>query len=137
MKDGLASGKSRRRAVKVELPPPPRGNCYVTSEALYWILGGKAAGWKPMHMRLDDGESHWFLQHETGLRVDPTRLQFLFDGTPKPDYSKARGKGFLTTKASKRTIEMMLAMTYGVRFAMGAELEAEFRRGATHGFQRG
>jgi hypothetical protein len=30
-----------------------RGNCYYTSEALYHILGGKAAGWKPMRITMD------------------------------------------------------------------------------------
>lgn len=35
-----------------------RGNCYVTSEALYHLPGGKASGWKPMTVR-HEGAVHW------------------------------------------------------------------------------
>ena len=86
-----------------------RGNCYVTSEALYHHLGGKRAGWKPMFLRLDSGESHWFLKHNTGLILDATAKQF---GRQKPDYSKARGNGFLTLRPSKRARVLMDKMLW-------------------------
>ena len=84
-----------------------RGNCYVASEALYHILGGKPAGWTPMQMRTED-DSHWFLKHESGLIIDPSALQF----KKLPDYSKARGRGFLTKKPSKRTLVLMDMITW-------------------------
>lgn len=106
-----------------------RGNCYVTCEALYHLLGGKAAGWKPMTLR-HEGDTHWYLiklewdpelgpwlDRDKGLikggwvervRLDPTVSQFK---TP-PDYSKGRGRGFLTKKPSKRARAMMQAMVW-------------------------
>lgn len=79
-----------------------RGNCYVASEALYHLLGGKFAGWKPMQMRIAGG-SHWFLKHRSGVILDPTRDQF----SMLPDYHLARGRGFLTKQPSKRAVVLM------------------------------
>jgi len=79
-----------------------RGNCYVTCEALYHLIGGKRAGWKPMQMKYC-GESHWFLKHDFGIILDPTARQFEVE----PDYSEARGRGFLTKRPSKRAQELM------------------------------
>ncbi len=79
-----------------------RGNCYVASEALYHLLGGKASGWTPMVMRTET-DTHWFLKHTDGLIVDPTVGQF----DAIPDYSLARGCGFLTKNPSKRAAELM------------------------------
>lgn len=87
---------------------PLRGNCYVTSEALYHLLGGKAAGWKPMHLRVN-GESHWFLSHTSGTIVDPTRKQF---GRMELSYDEARGTGFLTKEPSKRARKLMKEMLW-------------------------
>lgn len=85
-----------------------RGNCYVTSEALYHLLGGKAAGWKPMRIS-GEHDTHWFLVNTiTGQRVDATAKQFM---TP-PDYSKAVGAGFLTKLPSKRARQMMNRMVW-------------------------
>lgn len=84
-----------------------RGNCYVTSEALYHLLGGAAAGWKPMTLR-HEGDTHWFLRHASGLVLDATASQF----KRPPDYSKARGRGFLTRKPSRRAQELMQNLTW-------------------------
>jgi hypothetical protein len=84
-----------------------RGNCYVTCEALFHLLGGKASGWKPMVMR-HEGDTHWFLKHSSGLIMDPTVKQF----KTKPNYSLARGCGFLTKKPSKRARKLMQIMMY-------------------------
>lgn len=86
---------------------PARGNCYVASEALYHLLGGKLSSWKPMRMR-HEGDSHWFLQHWSGLILDPTAAQF----KTIPDYTKARGCGFLTVKPSKRAVALMGRMVW-------------------------
>lgn len=87
-----------------------RGNCYITCEALYHLLGGKASGYKPMYMK-HEGTSHWFLQLTFGwaaydkktIIIDPTVKQF----KNKPDYSKAKGKGFLTKRPSKKARALM------------------------------
>lgn len=79
-----------------------RGNCYAASEALYHLLGGKKAGWKPMQMRHED-DTHWFLQHETGFILDPTAKQFKH----KPNYAQARGRGFLTKGPSAKAQVLM------------------------------
>ncbi len=81
-----------------------KGNCYATSEALFHLLGGKSAGYKPMRLRVKgEKECHWFLKHSSGLILDPTKRQF----KKTPDYSKAIGCGFLTKKPSKRARAMM------------------------------
>ena len=97
-----------------------RGNCYVTCEALYHLLGGKKNGYMPMVMR-HEGDTHWFLRWEDPdhlvsnsmwsrppVYLDPTASQF----KSKPRYSKARGCGFLTKKPSKRAKELMKKMVW-------------------------
>ena len=81
----------------------PRGNCYIASEALYHLLGGKAAGWKPMRVKMKH-DIHWFLKHESGLIIDPTVSQFKSE---LPNYNKAVGIGFLTKRPSKKAQELM------------------------------
>ena len=49
------------------------------------------------------GDTHWFLQHNSGLIVDPTAAQFKH----QPNYSRARGRGFLTAQPSKRAQVLM------------------------------
>ncbi len=85
-----------------------RGNCYVASEALYHLLGGKAAGWTPQQMQ-HEGDSHWFLKHSDGMIIDPTVMQF--DKTP--DYSRASGRGFMTKIPSKRARKLMMKILWG------------------------
>lgn len=84
-----------------------RGNCYVTSEALYHLLGGKESGWKPMRMRWE-GDTHWFLKRHDGMILDLTTLQFKH----KPNYALAVGCGFLTKKPSKRAQSLMDKMLW-------------------------
>ncbi len=83
-----------------------KGHCYVASEALYHLLGGKEAGWTPHHVQ-HEGGPHWFLKHAGGRIIDPTSDQFK---TPVP-YHKGQGGGFLTDFPSERTrgvLERML-----------------------------
>jgi hypothetical protein len=93
-----------------------RGNCYVTCEALYHLLGGKKVGLKPMFIR-HEGQPHWFLRctsanifsgHEVTVDIDPTSKQF----KTVPDYSKGKGKGFLTKKPSKRARALMKTLLW-------------------------
>lgn len=92
------------------------GNCYVASEALYHILGGKKAGWKPMRSKMlgpdKKLDTHWVLKHESGLIIDASRLQFT--NPDKIDYSTFRGAGFLTKKPSKRAKELIRKLTWQV-----------------------
>lgn len=84
------------------------GYCYVASEALYHLSGGKAAGLKPMFIR-HEGEPHWFLQHNSGAIIDLTFEQF----KKLPPYNKAKGKGFLTKQPSKRAKILMKRVKNG------------------------
>lgn len=89
-----------------------KGNCYVTCEALYHLLGGKAAGLTPHTLR-HEGSVHWYLvmRHRDMTRViDPTASQF----KTTPDYSVGRGRGFLTRKPSKRAQKMMEVMVWQI-----------------------
>ena len=88
-----------------------RGNCYVTCEALYHLLGGKAAGWKPMRMKWE-GDTHWFLTNtNTGQKLDPTKSQF--KNPPEGmDYRAAVGSGFLTKEPSRRAKELMKVLVW-------------------------
>jgi len=85
-----------------------RGNCYSTCEALYHLLGGKNSGFTPQYVKLKDGETHWFLRYFSGLILDPTAKQFKI----KPNYSKAKGCGFLTKKPSKKAKALMEIMLW-------------------------
>lgn len=79
-----------------------RGNCYVTSEAIYHLLGGKGAGWTPIRMRVGN-ITHWALRHESGLVLNATAHQF----GKRLSYSQARGSGFLTKEPSARARDLM------------------------------
>jgi hypothetical protein len=76
---------------------PVRGHCYVASEALFHLSGGKAAGWNVYRIR-HEGTVHWFLRDPRGDVVDLTAGQFR---QPVP-YAQATHTGFLTLLPSKR-----------------------------------
>lgn len=82
------------------------GHCYIASEALYHMLGGKGSGLKPCNGRLGDTQ-HWWLEDGDGNVIDPTADQFP-DGFP---YESGRGRGFLTAKPSKRARILMERIT--------------------------
>ena len=83
-------------------PNPVRGHCYVASEAAYHLMGGKASGYVPCHIR-HEGGSHWFLRGSDGTVIDITSGQF---ATPVP-YHSGTGKGFLTRQPSRRAQVVM------------------------------
>ena len=89
-------------------PCRDNGNCYVASEALYHLLGGKAAGWTPMQMAMN-GANHWFLKHWSGLIIDATAAQFRGQRIP---YHTARGRGFLTKTPSRRARLLMRKLVF-------------------------
>jgi hypothetical protein len=76
------------------------GHCYVATEALWHLLGGKRSGYQPYVISLPENETHWFLQHkDSGRRLDVTKAQFGKDPIP---YEQARCTGFLTVHPSRR-----------------------------------
>jgi hypothetical protein len=94
-----------------------RGNCYYTSEALYHILGGRAAGWKPMRITMVSAggsvENHWFLKHQDGMILDGSKRQFdAKHWWPKPNYAEAVGSGFLTKRPSRRAAWLIEMLTW-------------------------
>lgn len=95
--------------------PKLRGNCYVTCEALWHLLGGMKSNWTPHVYRFASGETHWFLRHNVlHIVLDPTRKQFtkLSDWEMKNLYYEARGCGFLTKKPSRRAAKLMKEMLW-------------------------
>ena len=93
-----------------------RGNCYVTCEALYHLLGGKKSVWKPYYMK-HEGDSHWFLSMVTLYPAMNFEPQYILDPTVRqfktvPNYWEAKGKGFLTKKPSKRAKALMKQLVW-------------------------
>lgn len=86
---------------------PTAGHCYAASEALFHLLGGKAAGLTPMQVR-HEGVSHWFLRTPDGP-LDPTADQF----TTPVSYRDAVGRGFLTREPSTRAAEILRRVATG------------------------
>lgn len=92
--------------------PAAKGHCYAATEALFYMVGGKEAGWVPHCLshanwpeELAEGETHWFLKHkEKGIIADPTQDQF--EGVEIP-YERGRGNGFLTKEPSHRARVIM------------------------------
>jgi hypothetical protein len=74
-------------------PNPLRGHCSVASEAVYFLLGGKKAGWTPTTIKVGD-EVHWYLKNRQGKVIDPTAGQFACE----LDYGPGRGRGFPTPR---------------------------------------
>ena len=101
------------------------GHCYVVSEALYHMLGGKEEGWTPQRVRVE-GFSHWFLKHKSGAILDLTAAQFKV-AVP---YQQARGSGFLTKKPSKRAVKLMHRIRHSPGWQqfmkMGVDLDTQF-----------
>jgi len=89
-----------------------RGNCYVTCEALYHLMGGKAQGWKPMRMKWE-GDMHWFLLNTwTQQIIDPTKNQFKRTPRTCEYFMHGIGCGFLTKKPSKPARALMDKMLW-------------------------
>jgi hypothetical protein len=82
-------------------PNKMAGHCYVASEAIHHMTGGKHT--TPQVMRVPGG-THWWLKHnKTGKHYDPTGDQF----DHKVDHSQGKGCGFLTKGPSKRAQEVI------------------------------
>lgn len=77
---------------------PTFGMCSVASEAAWFMLGGSAKGWHA-YVTQDpwSGGTHWWLEHRSGLRFDPTEEQYLTQGQQPPYHRGLPGKpcGFM------------------------------------------
>lgn len=78
------------------------GHCYAASEALYHLLGGKAAGLTPHSARDAFGGIHWYLVNAAGEILDPTADQYRIGRNCEPPYAEGTPRGFLTRAPSKR-----------------------------------
>ena len=77
----------------------PAGHCYVASECFYHVHG-KHYGYKPYCAKLEDGNTHWWLQRGDAI-LDLTADQFdkIFD------YDKGH-KQFFVSYPSKRCLTL-------------------------------
>ncbi len=83
---------------KLQENHPLGGHCYVASEAIYYLLGGRESGYMPASVT-HEGVKHFYLKHrETGSTLDLTSGQFR---TP-PDYKQGRGSAYRQSEPSKR-----------------------------------
>ena len=85
---------------------PTFGHCYIASEALFHLAGGKASGLSIKRARDASNISHWWLESAEGQIFDPTSDQYDHFGT-KPPYQSGVSTGFLTKNPSKRAKILM------------------------------
>jgi len=86
---------------------PLYGQCFVGTEALYHLLGGKKSGYTPTRGKDADGYTHWWLLNKkTGQILDPTADQYYNRGL-EPPYDKGIGGGFPTPTVDKKTGEQL------------------------------
>ena len=100
--DDLLQPKYRNSPRKSDV----EGHCYAAAEAVYHLLGGKAAGLTPMVGRDAEGGTHWWLRDSDGKIIDPTGDQYEYLGMERP-YDTGKGAGFLIKEPSIRAREIM------------------------------
>ena len=81
------------------------GHCYVASEAIYHLAKRAGIALKPMFIYHKD-TPHWYLMDSNRI-LDSTKEQF----ADLVNYSKGRGKGFLTKRPSRRAVELIRRAT--------------------------
>lgn len=103
-KDNISLLKPEWRKRAEESGEPSTGFCYIASEALYYLLGGKEVGLVPQVATAMEGGvklTHWWLKGIDGEILDATARQFLAFGR-QPPYHLGRGCGFMTEWPSRR-----------------------------------
>jgi len=81
------------------------GHCYVASEALFHLAKKRNVHLKPMFL-WHENCPHWYLEYSNKI-LDLTSQQF----STSVDYTKGRGKGFLTKGPSKRAKTLIARAT--------------------------
>ena len=94
----------------------PKDKCYMASEAVLVLTGGKDSPWRPHvirkeHMWPDGRISHWYLVHrDTGEILDLTAHQFPIDFEIPYDQGRPNGMMFHPAGGSKRTKQFIRKM---------------------------
>lgn len=101
VKNALVVSDDLRRKEYRGNPNLYAGHCYVASEAIFHLAKEVGISLKPMFVS-HQGGPHWYLEGSEGI-IDPTKEQF----SKTVDYSRGRGKGFLTKQPSKRAKELI------------------------------
>ena len=83
---------------------PMYGHCYVATESIYHLL--KSNNYYPHCARDEDGIVHWWLEDQSGQRIDATKDQYTIVNKIPP-YEKGRKQWFLTNKPSKRSEKLI------------------------------
>ena len=82
---------------------PLFGHCYVASEALFHLAGGKKSGLRPRRIEIAKDRWHWWLVDREGNIVDITAKQF----DQPPDYTAGLKTAFLSKRPSARAKKLM------------------------------
>jgi len=82
--------------------PASCGHCYVASEAVWHLLGGRRSGLTPKTVR-HEGATHWWLEDKDGKIIDLAARGCFDEAVPRP---KGRRRAFLTEQPSKRAQEV-------------------------------
>lgn len=88
---------------------PVEGHCYLASETLYYLLGGKERGLVPyvLPKKVLKNNTHWWIYHkESNTILDPTAEQFGDEPIP---YHLGVACGFMShpSKRCRKLIERM------------------------------
>jgi SAM-dependent methyltransferase len=112
------------------------GHCYTATEALYYLLGKEDSGFVPWQARHNEDVTHWWLQNDSGDRLDPTRAQFDTVGEIPP-YEKGGPRQFLTqytgnpcwraSEIIRRVVDLEAEESLSLSCSASSKLD-EFRR---------
>lgn len=82
------------------------GHCHHASLAMYYLLGGKSAGYK-MRKAIDElGITHYWLERPDGVIIDPTVEQYTELNRPLPyDNRVNKGVSHMISRATKVIME--------------------------------
>lgn len=97
--------------IRAAMEYPYTDMCYAASEVYYHLAGGKDAGLTPVYMPepVPSEEKHWAIRMPDASILDLTVEQY---GGLTPDYSQAKGCGFLTKGPSKRACNLLERLLY-------------------------
>jgi hypothetical protein len=85
------------------------GHDYSTSEALFYLLGGKSSNLTLQSASFEkngEAHTHWWIKSHDGQILDPTAEQFYAMGK-EPPYEQGKKVDFLTKEPSKKTITII------------------------------
>lgn len=95
---------------KIENKHKTTGHCYIASEAIFHLCGGKEKYMAFCGRDFSGGTHWWLLDKENKKIIDPTAEQYFFLNE-KPPYDKGKPCGFLTKEPSKRCQKLIDKIT--------------------------